>query len=151
MPSSEAIKMTPAQLAIEFLQFFTQSFVQLCGLVSDPTDVQWYGLDLEIECVVIKDSYGQRPLLACSTSNTRPSTSDPLYRSLIHRNNIILDPSGRQIEKEIQELLDTHILKRRNSPPLTEAEVFDVVDTAVDLLAYAEGKASDFLQPKHSL
>lgn len=60
---------------------------------------------------------GQRSASAASTSNTRPSTSDPLYRSLIHRNNIILDPSGREIEKEIQELLDTYILKRRNSPP----------------------------------
>lgn len=90
----------------------------------------------------------QRPASAASTANTRPSTSDPLYRSLIHRNNIILDPSGREIEEEIRELLDTHILKGRDSPPLTEAEVFDVVDTAVDLLDYAEGKVSDLIETK---
>lgn len=59
-----------------------------------------------------------------------------------------MDPSGREIEQEIQELLDTHILKSRDSPPLTEAEVFDVVDTAVDLLDYAEGKASNLIETK---
>ena len=89
-----------------------------------------------------------RPASTASTSNTRPSTSDPLYRSLIHRNNITLDPSGRRISKEIQELLDTRILRGRDSPPLTEAEVFDVVDTATDLLDYAEGKASDLIETK---
>ena len=91
---------------------------------------------------------GQRPPSAASTSNTRPSTSDSLYRSLIHRNNIILDPAGRRIEKEIQELLDIYILKGRDSPPLTDAEVFDVVDTAVDLLDCAEGKAADLIETK---
>ena len=91
---------------------------------------------------------GQRPASAASTSNTRPSTSDPLYRELIYRNNIDLDPSGKKIEEEIQKLLDTHILKGRDSPPMTEAEVFDVVDTAVDLLDYAEGKASDLIETK---
>ena len=89
-----------------------------------------------------------RPASTASTSNTRPSTSDPLYRSLIHRNHITLDPSGRRISKEIQELLDTQILKGRGSPPLTEAEVFDVVDTATDLLDYAEGKVSDLIETK---
>ena len=91
---------------------------------------------------------GRWPASAASTSNTRPGTSDPLYRSLIYRNNIILDPSGREIEKEIQELLDTHIAKGRDSPPLTEAEIFDVVDTAVDLLDHTEGRASDLIESK---
>jgi hypothetical protein len=59
-----------------------------------------------------------------------------------------LDPSGKEIEEEIKELLDTQILKERDSPPLTAAEVFDVVDMAVDLLDSAEGKVSDLLETK---
>ena len=50
------------------------------------------------------------------------------------------------MEKEIQELLDTHILKRGESQPLTEAKVRGIVDTAVDLLDFAEGKASDLIE-----
>ncbi len=90
----------------------------------------------------------QRPGSTTSTGNARPSTSDPMYRSLIYRNHIILDPSGKEIEEEIKELLDTQILKERDSPPLTAAEVFDVVDMAVDLLDSAEGKVSDLLETK---
>ncbi|KAL9040668.1 MAG: hypothetical protein Q9214_004393 [Letrouitia sp. 1 TL-2023] len=90
----------------------------------------------------------QRPASTASSQYTRPGTSDPLYRSLIHRNNITLDLSGREIEDEIQELLDVHILKGRDSPPLTDAEVFEVVDKAVELMDFAEGKASDIIGTK---
>ena len=90
----------------------------------------------------------QRPASAASSQHTRPGTSDPLYRSLIHRNNITLDLSGREIEDEIQELLDLHILKGRDSPPLSDAEVFEVVDKAVELMDFAEGKASDIIGTK---
>ena len=90
----------------------------------------------------------QRPASTASSQYTRPGTSDPQYRSLIHRNRIILDLSGREIEDDIQELLDVHILKGRASPPLTDAEVFEVVDTAVELTDSAEGKASDIITTK---
>ena len=50
--------------------------------------------------------------------------------------------------QEIKDLLDTNILKGRDSPPLTGAEVFEVVDTAEDLLDYAESKASDLIGTK---
>ena len=90
----------------------------------------------------------QQPSSAGSTQSGRPSTSSPLYRSLIRRNKIILDPSGRKMPQEIKDLLDTHILKGRNSPPLTDAEVHEVVDTAEDLLDYAESKASDLIGTK---
>ena len=50
--------------------------------------------------------------------------------------------------KEIKDLLDEHILKERDSPPLTDAEVFEVVETAEDLLDYAESKASDIMETK---
>ncbi|MCJ1464048.1 hypothetical protein MMC07_002658 [Pseudocyphellaria aurata] len=90
----------------------------------------------------------QQPGSTASSQNTKPGTSDPLYRSLIYRNNITLDLSGREIEDEIQELLDVHILKGRDSPPLTDAEVFEVVDKAVELMDVAEGRASDIIRTK---
>ena len=89
-----------------------------------------------------------RPGSAASSQSGRPSTSSPLYRSLIRRNNIIFDPSGIRMSSEVQELLDTHILKRRDSPPLTDAEVFEVVKKAEDLMDYAEGRASDIVGTK---
>ena len=69
---------------------------------------------------------------------------------MIHWNRIILDYSGREIEGEgdIQELLNKHILKGRDSPPLTEAEVFEVMDTAIEHMDSAEGKASDIIETK---
>ncbi|KAL8709386.1 MAG: hypothetical protein Q9220_005880 [cf. Caloplaca sp. 1 TL-2023] len=90
----------------------------------------------------------QRRPSTASSQYTRPGTSDPLHRSLIHRNNITLDLSGREIEDEIQELLDVHILKGRDSPPLNDAEVFEVVDKAVELMDFAQGKASDMIGTK---
>ncbi|KAI9689146.1 MAG: hypothetical protein M1822_000884 [Bathelium mastoideum] len=90
----------------------------------------------------------QAPPPIPSASKTRPNTSDPLYRSLIHRNNITLDPSGRDVDDDIRKLLDKHILKPGDSPRLTGTEVFDVVDTAVDLLDHAEGKASALIDTK---
>ena len=50
--------------------------------------------------------------------------------------------------KEIKELLDTHILKGRSSPPLTQEEVLEVVETAEDLMDSAESKASDLIKSK---
>lgn len=50
---------------------------------------------------------------------------------------------------EIKDLLDTHILKGRDSPPLTDAEVFEVVDTAVDLLTMLSPKHPISSGPKH--
>lgn len=69
-------------------------------------------------------------------------------RSLIRRNNIILDPSGRKMPQEIRDLLNTHILKGRETPPLTDADVFEVADTAEDLLDCGESKASDLVGTK---
>lgn len=86
-----------------------------------------------------------------STINTRPSTSDPLYRETIYWNNITLDPTGMAIaeEAEIQELLDNHIFQqRKGSPPLSDEEVKEVVMKAADLLDNAEGKASDIIDTK---
>ncbi|KAI9674972.1 MAG: hypothetical protein M1817_001378 [Caeruleum heppii] len=83
-----------------------------------------------------------------SSQSGRRSTSSPLYRSLIRNNNVILDPSGRRMPREIKDLLDVHILKGRDSPPLTDAEVFEVVDTAEDLLDSAESRATDLIGTK---
>lgn len=91
-----------------------------------------------------------RPPSVASTANTRPSVSDALYRETIHRNQIILDPTGRSIsdDEDIQKLVATYILKRRGSPPLTDEEVHEVVDKAADLLDNAEEIASDLIETK---
>ena len=52
-------------------------------------------------------------------------------------------------EKEIKELLDTHILKERpGSPPLSDEEVKEVVKAAADLLDNTERVASDLFDTK---
>lgn len=90
----------------------------------------------------------QRLVSVTSSASTQTSPSDPLYRETIYWNHIDLDLSGRGIGEEIRELLDTRILKGRDSPPLTEEEVAKVVDKAVDLMDHAEGKASDLINTK---
>ncbi|KAL8846621.1 MAG: hypothetical protein Q9221_008301 [Calogaya cf. arnoldii] len=87
-----------------------------------------------------------RPPSAASTSNTRPSTSDPSYRELIFRNGIILDPTGLQVDEneDIKKLLEEHILSRRGVP-LPDDQVKKIIKKAADLLDNAEGKAGDLI------
>ncbi|KAL8834366.1 MAG: hypothetical protein Q9170_003776 [Blastenia crenularia] len=87
-----------------------------------------------------------RPPTSVSTSNTRPSTSDPSYRELIFRNGIILDPTGLQVEEneDIKRLLEEHILTRRDSS-LPDDQVKKIIKKAADLLDNAEGKAGDLI------
>lgn len=104
----------------------------------------------ELPEVEMSQPHVPRLALIASTSNTRPSVSDPLYRETIHRNGIILDPTGMAIaeEEEIREMLETDIFKGRDSPPLSEEEVKQVVRKAADLLDNAEGKAGDLIDTK---
>ncbi|KAL8652819.1 MAG: hypothetical protein Q9210_002456 [Variospora velana] len=83
---------------------------------------------------------------AASTSNTRPSTSEPSYRELIFRNGIIFDPTGLQVDEneDIKRLLEEHILSRRGVP-LPDDQVKKIIKKAADLLDKAEGKAGDLI------
>ncbi|KAL7924079.1 hypothetical protein ACQKWADRAFT_19683 [Trichoderma austrokoningii] len=78
-----------------------------------------------------------------ASSAIQPSTSDVLYRELIFRNGVIFDPSGLEMEDEIQDLLKTSILKERDA--LGETAIRNVVDKAVELMDAGEAKASQLL------
>ncbi|KAK7426746.1 hypothetical protein QQZ08_006782 [Neonectria magnoliae] len=86
-----------------------------------------------------------------STTGTGLSTSDSKYRDVIISHNIILDVIGAEIEQDgdIQELLDSHILKSRpESPPLSDEDVAKAVKTAAKLLNRAEGSMGGLTSTK---
>ncbi|KAI0804209.1 hypothetical protein GGR55DRAFT_681807 [Xylaria sp. FL0064] len=88
-----------------------------------------------------------RPASVASTANTRPSTSDPLYREAIHWCGITLDPTGMAIaeEKETQTLLDKYILKERSgSPPLESKRYHRHRSIPLERRAITEGRQSQW-------
>lgn len=62
------------------------------------------------------DSFSQR---TCKSSITKIKPISTNYRSVLEYNDVEIDPTGNKISKEIRSLLDTHILKKRTSPPLS--------------------------------
>lgn len=80
-----------------------------------------------------------------SAQSPRPSTSSPVYRSILVNNNIYMDHMGIKIPENVRTLVDTYILKERSSPRLTQESVLETVETAVDLADSAEGKVSDLI------
>ncbi|MCJ1259513.1 hypothetical protein MMC24_007351 [Lignoscripta atroalba] len=60
-----------------------------------------------------------RPDSITSGQSSRPSTSSPVYRSILANNYVIMDHTGTQIPEEVRAFIDTHILKGRSSPLLT--------------------------------
>ena len=92
-----------------------------------------------------QDSQGVRPR---SVASGKSSTSSPGYRSTLYRNGIIIDPFGRRMPEDIKNLVNTHILKERSSPELTEEELLEVKDTVEGVWDNAEPKASDLIRTK---
>ncbi|KAL8935409.1 MAG: hypothetical protein Q9216_005442 [Gyalolechia sp. 2 TL-2023] len=80
-----------------------------------------------------------------SSQNLRPSTSHPIYRSLLFNNGIRMDHTGRRIPRRVREVVDKEILRQRSSPPLSEERVLRVIDKAEALADSAEGKVSSLM------
>ena len=55
-----------------------------------------------------------------SSQNLRPSTSHPIYRSLLFNNGILMDYTGRRMPTEVREVMDKQVLQGRSSPSLSE-------------------------------
>lgn len=85
---------------------------------------------------------------AASSQTGKSSTSSPGYRSRLYRNGIIIDPSGKRMSDDIRNLVNTHILKRRSSPDLTQEELLEVKDTVESVWNSAESRASDLIRTK---
>ena len=64
-----------------------------------------------------EDSFSQR---TGQSSITKIISTSTRYRSILEYNNVEIDPTGSKISKEVRSLLDTDILKRRTSPPLSQ-------------------------------
>lgn len=80
-----------------------------------------------------------------SSQNLRPSTSHPIYRSLLFNNGIRMDYTGRRMPTNVRDLMDKQILQRRSSPPLSEERVFQMIKKAEALADSAEGKISSLV------
>lgn len=63
------------------------------------------------------DSLSQR---SGKSSITKIKPTSTRYRSILEYNNVQIDPTGSKISKEVRSLLDTDILKKRTSPPLSQ-------------------------------
>ena len=80
-----------------------------------------------------------------SSSNKQPGTSDAAYIDTLYGHGIIIDPSGRKIPKELENL-KSEILKQRSSPQLDEEAIFGVMDTAEELAYSSEGPTNKILR-----
>ena len=80
-----------------------------------------------------------------STQSPRTGTAHPIYRSVLFNNNVRMDPTGRDMPKEVREMMDTKVLKGRSSPELSEDAVEKILDMAVDLANSAGANVSDLL------
>ena len=80
-----------------------------------------------------------------SSQNLRPSTSHPIYRSLLFNNGIRMDHTGRKMPTEVREMIDKQILQGRSSPPLSEERVLQMIKKAEALADSAEGKVSSLI------
>ena len=63
------------------------------------------------------DSFSQR---TCKSSVTQIKPTSTKYRSVLEYNYVEIDPTGCKVSKEVRDLLDTHILRKRSSPPLSQ-------------------------------
>ena len=63
------------------------------------------------------------------TSITKIKPSSTRYRGVLEYNNIEIDPTGSKISQEVRSLLDTDILKKRTSPPLSQDELKDTMES----------------------
>ena len=95
----------------------------------------------------MSQQHGQslRPASSASSQNSRPSTSSPVYRSMIYNNGIIMDYRGKRIPQELRDVVSTRILKQRSSPPLAQESVQETMDMAEDLADSAEGTVSKLI------
>ena len=80
-----------------------------------------------------------------SSQNLRPSTSHPIYRSLLFNNGIRMDHTGRRMPTKVREMMDKQILQGRSSPPLSEERVLQTIKKAEALADSAEGKVSSLV------
>ena len=80
-----------------------------------------------------------------STQSPRANTSSPIYRSVLFNNNVRMDPTGRDMPKEVREMMDKQVLKGRSSPELSKDVVEKIVTKAVDLANSAEANISSLL------
>lgn len=80
-----------------------------------------------------------------STQSPRANTSSPIYRSVLFNNNVRMDATGRDMPKEVREMMDTQVLKGRSSPELSNDAVEKIVTKAVDLANSAEANVSSLL------
>ncbi len=90
-----------------------------------------------------QDGQNLPPGSVASSQSERHSTSSPMFRSGLFRNGIIMDVSGRQKSSEIEELVDTHLRKRRSSPRLEQKERSAFVDQVIKVWDKAEPIVSD--------
>ncbi|KAL9130259.1 MAG: hypothetical protein Q9217_001509 [Psora testacea] len=81
-----------------------------------------------------------------SSQSLRPGTSHPIYRSILLNNDIRMDLMGKRMPKEIRDMIDGQILKRRSSPPLPQERVLQTVEIGEDLAESAEGKVSSLMR-----
>ncbi|EEH17196.1 hypothetical protein PABG_07283 [Paracoccidioides brasiliensis Pb03] len=121
---------------------------KLSAPVLDQFDFRLPSCELELD--MSQQDLMKRDSVA-SSSHTKLSISDPLYRVAVHRNGITLDLTGRAIaeEPDIKELLNTYVLKpREGSPPLSDEETNEVVMVAGDLMNYGEGKLMNIIHTR---
>lgn len=96
-----------------------------------------------IDQVSQQDGQNLRPGSVASSPSERHSTPSPIFRSGLFRNGIIIDFSGRQKSSEIENLVDTHLRKRRSSLRLKQEERFGFVDQVIKVWNKAEPIVSD--------
>lgn len=79
-----------------------------------------------------------------SGQSSRPNTSSSIYRSILQNNGVRIDHTGDEIPKELRELVDTEILKRRTSK-ISPEEVSTTTKTAINIADSAEGNIYDLI------
>ena len=83
--------------------------------------------------------------VAQGSQSGKPTTSSPLYRETIFYNNISMDLSGRRMPQTLKDFIKTDILKER-SPPLNDAAVDEVIDTALEIAESTEGPTNTIIR-----
>ncbi|EJD08158.1 uncharacterized protein FOMMEDRAFT_150852 [Fomitiporia mediterranea MF3/22] len=81
-----------------------------------------------------------------SSQSEIPSTSNPIFRSVLSRNHVTIDPSGREMSPEVRGLVETHILKRRLSPRPEDEDKSKVVDQVLKVWDKSEPTVSDIIE-----
>ena len=78
------------------------------------------------------------------TQSSRPTTSSAIYRSILRKNGVRIDHTGKMIPKELRKFIDTDILKERRME-LSAEDVAATVDTAITIADSAEGNIYDLI------